>query len=140
MSPQPWTGSAGDCVVDAGALLELLLRGPRAEAVGRALDGRRMAAPTHVDVEVLDALHALETDGVIGSERVDAVLTDLHTAPVERYSVRTLLRSVWALRTALPAYEACYLALAARLSCPLVTTDPRLATMPDLPAPVISVG
>lgn len=129
-----------DCVVDASALLELLLRGPRAAAVAAALDGRRMAAPTHVDVEVLAALRALEHDGALGPERVDVLISDLHQAPVERYSVRTLLRSVWAMRTQLPPYDACYVALAARLECPLVTTDRRLAAVRGLPARVISVG
>jgi predicted nucleic acid-binding protein len=128
-----------DCVVDAGALLELLLRGPRAPALERALDGRRMAAPTHVDVEVLAALHALERGGLIDQRRVEAVLADLHAAPVERYSVRTLVRPMWALRSARSAYDACYVALAARLSCPLLTTDERIAAVPDLPATVIAV-
>lgn len=128
-----------DCVVDAGALLELLLRGPRAHAVERALDGRRMVAPTHIDVEVLAALHALERGGLIDPQRVETVLADLYAAPVERYSVRTLVRPMWALHTVLSAYDACYVALAARLSCPLLTTDDRIAAVPDLPAKVIAV-
>ena len=128
-----------DCVVDAGALLELLLRGPCADAVERARDGRRMAAPTHVDVEVLAALRVLEHRGELGPEQVDALLSDLHAAPVERYSVRTLLRPAWSLRARLSAYDACYVALAARLSCPLITTDARIAAVPDLPAQVIAV-
>lgn len=128
-----------DCVVDAGALLELLLRGSRAEAVERALDGRRMAAPTHVDIDVLAALRELKRDRALSPARVDRVLADLYAAPVERYTVRTLLHRVWSTSAVLPAYDAGYVALAARLGCPLVTTDHRIARVPDLPADVITV-
>lgn len=127
-----------DCVVDAGALLELLLRGSRADAVENALRGRRIAAPSHLDVDVLAALQTLRAHALIQDDRAGEVLTDLYTAPVDRYSVRTLLKQSWAL-DGLSAYDACYVVLAGRLGCPLVTIDQRIAQVRDLPAEVIAV-
>jgi predicted nucleic acid-binding protein len=48
------------CVIDAGALLELLLRTLRAESVQSVVDDRQMVAPAVIDAEVLSALRGLD--------------------------------------------------------------------------------
>ena len=45
-----------------------------------------------------------------------------------RYPVAVITDRVWALRHNLTAYDASYIALAEALSCPLITTDNRIAT------------
>jgi predicted nucleic acid-binding protein len=124
------------CVVDAGALVELLLRGLRAPRVERAIDGRDLVAPAVIDAEILSALRGLVRGHAINAQRALDAISDLHRAPVQRYPLEPLLDQAWALRDRLTAYDALYVALALRLDCPLVTTDDRIPS-PRLPARVI---
>jgi predicted nucleic acid-binding protein len=50
-----------------------------------------------------------------------------------------LMTDAWALRDNLPAYDACYVALARRLGSALITGDHRLARAPNLGIPLILV-
>ena len=124
------------CVVDAGALLELLLRTLRAESVQAVVDDRQMVAPAVIDAEVLSALRGLERTRSITPARAAVAVNDLRTAPVERYPLDSLLEPAWGLRSRLHAYDALYVALAVQLDCPLVTTDDRIPN-PRLPAQVL---
>jgi predicted nucleic acid-binding protein len=47
--------------------------------------------------------------------------------PITRVPVGPLLQRAFELRANVTAYDACYVALAEALDCPLVTTDRRLA-------------
>ena len=124
------------CVIDAGALFELLLRGLRAGAVERAVGGRDLVAPAVIDVEIMSALRGLERSHSLSASRAAAALEDLRRAPVRRFPLEPLLDRAWSYRDRLTAYEALYVALAVDLACPLVTTDDRIPS-PRLPADVI---
>lgn len=124
------------CVIDAGALVELLLRTLRAEAVQAAVDDRQLVAPAVIDAEILSALRGLERNRTITPGRAAEAIEDLRRAPVERYALAPLLPRAWSLRDHLHAYDALYVALAVELGCPLVTTDDRILTH-RLPAEVI---
>jgi predicted nucleic acid-binding protein len=124
------------CVIDAGALVELLLRTIRADAVQGAIGDRQLVAPAVIDAEILSALRGLERSRAITSERASVAVDDLRVAPVERYGLEPLLTRAWSLRDRLHAYDALYVALAVELECPLVTTDERIPS-PLLPAEVI---
>ncbi|WP_395647093.1 type II toxin-antitoxin system VapC family toxin [Terricaulis sp.] len=119
-------------VVDASAVLELLLRTPASALVGeRLLDPREtLHAPHLLDVEVTQVLRRYAANGDIDSERGEAALADLADLPVHRYPHDFLLSRVWGLRHNLTAYDAVYVALAEALDAPLLTRDQRLAGAP----------
>lgn len=124
------------CVIDAGALVELLLRSLRADAVQAAVADRRLVAPAVIDAEILSALRGLERNRAVTPGRAAEAVEDLRQAPVERFALEPLLHRAWSLRDQLHAYDALYVALAVELDCPLVTTDDRILTR-RLPAAVI---
>lgn len=117
-------------VVDASALLEVLLRTPAAETVEDRLFGHRQAlhAPHLLDVEVAQVIRRYAANGEIDAERGRMALMDLVDLPVRRYPHDLLLPRIWILRNNLSAYDAAYVALAEALGAPLLTRDQRLAT------------
>jgi predicted nucleic acid-binding protein len=124
------------CVIDAGALTELLLRSLRANAVQAAVEDRDLVAPAVIDAEILSALRGLERSRSLPPARAAVAIEDLRRAPVQRFPLEPLLVHAWALRNRLNAYDALYVALAVELGCPLVTTDNRIPGS-RLPAQVI---
>jgi predicted nucleic acid-binding protein len=117
-------------VVDASALIEVLLRTSSAQAIEQRLFSSRQAihAPQLIDVEVAQVVRRYAMVGQIDSDRGRAVLDDLMVFPMWRHSHDVLLPRVWELRNNLSAYDAVYLALAEALDAPLLTHDQRLAT------------
>jgi len=116
-------------VVDASALIEVLLRTPAAIAVERWLFDPRQTlhAPHLLDVEVAQVVRRYAAKGEIDGERGRAALADLSDFPLRRYPHEFLLPRVWDLRNNLTAYDAVYIALAEVLDAPLLTRDHRLA-------------
>ena len=116
-------------VVDASALIEVLLRTPAAQAVERRLFDtlRTLHAPHLLDVEVAQVIRRYAASGEIDAERGRAALIDLADLPLQRYPHDFLLPRVWDLRNNLTAYDAVYIALAEALDSPLLTRDQRLA-------------
>jgi predicted nucleic acid-binding protein len=116
-------------VVDASALIEVLLRTPAAIAVERWLFDPRQTlhAPHLLDVEVAQVVRRYAAKGEIDGGRGRAALADLSDFPLRRYPHEFLLPRVWDLRNNLTAYDAVYIALAEVLDAPLLTRDHRLA-------------
>jgi predicted nucleic acid-binding protein len=116
-------------VVDASALVEVLLRTPGASAVEQRLFDRRetLHAPHLIDVEVAQVVRRYAAHTEIDGERGRAVLVDLADFPIRRYPHGFLLDRIWHLCTNLTAYDAAYVALAEALNAPLLTRDRRLA-------------
>jgi predicted nucleic acid-binding protein len=116
-------------VVDASALIEVLLRTPAARAVESWLFDPRQTlhAPHLLDIEVAQVVRRYEAKGEIDDERGRAALADLADFPLRRYPHEFLLPRVWDLRNNLTAYDAVYVALAEVLDAPLLTRDQRLA-------------
>ena len=119
-------------VVDASAVLEVLLKTRSAPVVGQRLfePDRSLHAPHLIDVEVTQVLRRYAASGAIDSERCHAALEDWTDFPVNRYPHDFLLPRVWELRHNLTAYDAVYIALAESLDAPLLTRDQRLASAP----------
>jgi predicted nucleic acid-binding protein len=116
-------------VVDASALLEVLLRTPAAPAVERRLfdAGESLHAPHLIDLEAAQVLRRYAAAGQITAERGRAALDDLAALSLRRYPHDWLMMRVWRLRDNLTAYDAVYVALSEALAAPLLTRDRRLA-------------
>lgn len=119
-------------VLDASAVIELLLgTGPRI-AARIARPGETLHAPHLLDVEVAHVLRRLQLGGELEEERGRQALEDLADLDLERYPHHDFLPRVWELRRQMTAYDAVYVALAEALRAPLLTLDERLASSPGL--------
>lgn len=116
-------------VVDASAILEMLLQTKAADRVMDRLFGRpeTLHAPHLIDVEVLQVLRRYVAGRQIDAARAEESLAAFVVMPLERYSHELLLSRMWQLRGNLTAYDASYVALAELLDAPLLTRDARLA-------------
>ena len=116
-------------VVDASALIEVLLRTSASPAVEQRLFASRQTlhAPHLLDVEVAQVIRRYVASGDIEAERGRTALTDLVQFPIRRYPHDVLLPRIWELRNNISAYDAAYVALAEALDAPLLTRDRRLA-------------
>jgi predicted nucleic acid-binding protein len=126
-------------VVDASALVELLLQSERAPAVLQAVGRTEMVAPDGINPEVLSALRRLERIGELSAGRARQAIDDLLDAAVRRLPTLPLLPDAWMLRANVTSYDACYVALARNLRCPLITGDLQLSRAPGLGVPLITV-
>lgn len=119
-------------VVDASALVELLLGLPGAAAVARriALDRETLHGPHLLTAEVAQVVRRYERNGNIDAARGAAALDDAADLDVNLYDHIPLLARVWEIRHNVSAYDALYLALAEALDAPLLTTDRRLLAAP----------
>ena len=119
-------------VLDASAVLELLLSTPRGAKVAARIapPTESLHAPHLLDVEVAQVLRRYDSAGVLSAAEGERALEDLAALDVSRYAHDLLLPRIWALRANATAYDACYLALAEVLAAPLVTCDGRLARAP----------
>ena len=116
-------------VVDASALLEILLRTPAAERAERRLFAAQetLHAPHLLDVEAAQVIRRYAALGELDIERGRIALGILADFPLRRYGHSVFLPRIWDLRNNVTAYDAVYVALAEALEAPLVTCDRRLA-------------
>jgi len=116
-------------VLDASALLEVLLGTPAAGQVSRRIFARRetLHAPHLLDLEVAQVLRRYCAHGELSEGRAREAVLDLLDFPLTRYPHDLFLGRIWELRANLTAYDAAYVALAEALRAPLVTRDSRIA-------------
>ena len=126
-------------VIDASALVDLMVQSERAPAVLQAVGSTDMVAPDVVNPEVLSTLRRFERIGKLPAKRASQAVEDLLDADVRRFSTLALLPAVWELRADITTYDGCYVALARVLGCPLVTGDLRLSRAPKLGVPLVTV-
>jgi predicted nucleic acid-binding protein len=116
-------------VVDASAIVEILLRTPDAIRVEERVlqPTQTLHAPHLLDVEVAQVLRRYAARGELTPERGTQALELLVRFPIARYPHEALLPRIWRLRGRLTAYDATYVALAEALGARLVTRDAKLA-------------
>jgi predicted nucleic acid-binding protein len=125
--------SARLLVVDASVVVEVLRRSERGDAVAARIRGATLAAPAHVDAEVLSALGRLVRGGDAEPARIPRALDRLARLPVERYPIAPLVQRAWALRESIALRDGLYVACAETLSATLLTLDARLARSAPVP-------
>lgn len=126
-------------IIDTSALLEWLLRTPRAAAVDAYLreSGAMICAPHSLDLEVVETLHLYVESGQISKPRALEALEDLQSLRIFRYGHEPYLPRIWELRGSTSAGLAAFLALAETLSVPLLTCDSELAEVAGHQARVV---
>ena len=113
-------------VIDAACVIDLLVGSLRALPVLEAIIGRRLAAPVHIDQEVLSALAWIQRAGAARTD-IDERLELFRAMPLARHSLVPLLRGAWMRAESLPISDGLYVELAEQLQAPLVTCDPDMA-------------
>ncbi|WP_429911703.1 type II toxin-antitoxin system VapC family toxin [Glycocaulis sp.] len=116
-------------IVDASALLEVLLRSPAASQLETFMfeSGTSLHAPHLIDIEAAQVIRKFALSGKISANVGADALADLAGFPLRRYPHDFLLPRIWELRHAISAYDASYVALAEVMDMPLLTRDARLA-------------
>jgi predicted nucleic acid-binding protein len=114
-------------VVDASAIVDLLLGTEPGTEVELRLRRRELHAPAHLDAEVLSALGRLHRAGQLADDQVTERLEIVASAAIERHALPGLLAGAWNRRHTLRLVDALYVELAEHLDAVLVTTDARLA-------------
>lgn len=118
-------------VVDASVLAPAIIdAGTDGAAIRARLRGETIAGPDLLRIEVLGVIRKGVIAGSLTTKQADAAVDDLLDLPVSVFPSAPLLRRAWALRDNVTAYDACYVALAEALDCPLLTGDSRLANAP----------
>ena len=120
------TADGNKLVLDASAMVDLLLGAPPAPAIRLRLLGGQLHTPAHFDAEVLSALGRLSRAAHVPAAVVRALLPRVENARIERHPVGPLLTGAWDRRGDLRLVDALYVELAERLNAPIISTDDRL--------------
>lgn len=126
-------------MIDASALVEVVLRTELGELVADTIRDRRLIAPELIDAEVLASLRRSVLANSVPDPEANAAVNRLINAPITRYSHRTLVREAWRYRQNVSSYDALYLALALKNRMPLITVDARLSRAPVTDVAVINL-
>jgi predicted nucleic acid-binding protein len=126
-------------VLDASAVVDLLVDNPRTPAVRRAFAGVDAIAPALMDAEVLNAISRDVRHGNLSPAQAEWALHMLSIAEIERLPIDSLARDAWALRHNVSSFDSFYVVLARLIGCPLITCDRALAGAPNLGITVMVV-
>jgi len=129
---------ATEAVIDCSALVDALIReDATGEAARVRVRGTRLHAPHLLDAEVGQVLRRKVRGGYLPKAFAPGRLRAARIAVAERYPHIPLMDAAWQLHENVSFYDALYVALAARLGLPLVTTDSKLTeTSVELPCRV----
>lgn len=116
-------------VVDASVAVKWFLPEEHAEAAQKLLeDGNDLLAPDLVRAEIGNVMWKRWRRGEISAEVANEVLRDLGRLPLRIETSEPLMVAAWVVseRFDRSFYDGLYVALAARVDCPLVTADRKL--------------
>jgi predicted nucleic acid-binding protein len=89
-------------------------------------------APSHVDVECLNALRGRMLGRLVSQADFTAMARLIPQLPVIRHAISALVPRILSLAWNATAYDAAYIALAEALDADLLTTDAALAGVPSI--------
>ncbi|MGH1550778.1 type II toxin-antitoxin system VapC family toxin [Leifsonia poae] len=115
-------------VIDCSALVELMSKGGLAAVRAHPeLSECLLGAPHLVDAEFVNAVRQLARRNPELVDRFEQLLVEFHRLDLTRFEHAPLTWEAWRLRDRVTAYDGMYVALAADLGVPLITSDRRLA-------------
>jgi predicted nucleic acid-binding protein len=116
-------------VTDASAVVEYLLRTPRATAIGMTIEDVEVSlhVPALCDVEVAAVIRRALLSRRLREDRAHEAITDYLELPLTRHGHAALIARILQLRANFSAYDATYVALAEQLGAVLLTADAGLA-------------
>lgn len=117
-------------VVDASALVELLLKRRCWRTVESVLSDDDAYAPELLDAEVVSTLRRYWLAGELTDDRAEVALDVLTGSPIVRVPLAPLSTLAWHHRANLSAYDAYYVGLASLLGCRVLTRDAAIARAP----------
>ncbi len=113
-------------VLDASAIVELVLDTARGARVGQRLRGEDLHAPQHMVIEAASAVRRAMVRGLISQRDAEIAVNDLLAVPVQRWDVMALFDRAWSLKRTHTVEDALYVALAEGTGSPLITCDASL--------------
>ena len=120
-------GGTGRVVLDASAIVDVLVHNERTAAVREAVGSAEQHVPSHFDTEVLSALGRMHRAGLLTDGEVRLRLGVLARSSMTRHPLASLLPGAWVRRHRLQLPDALYAELAFSLDAPLITCDAGLA-------------
>ena len=119
---------AESLVLDASAMVDLLVGSDLAGSVGDHLYDSEVHAPGHFDAEVLSALGRLHRASQLTTRQVTDRIDLVASSPIVRHPLAPLLKGAWRRRGNLRLVDALYVELASQLDTSIITTDRGLAS------------
>lgn len=114
-------------MVDASALVGLLIDPSLSGVIADRLSSSQLHAPDHLPVELSNVLRRLRNAGDLGETGARLALDGFWRLPIQLWPYESLHERSWQLGHNLSSYDAAYVALAERLGAPLLTLDARLS-------------
>jgi len=119
---------AESLVLDASAMVDLLVGSDHASSIEAHLHASEVHAPGHFDAEVLSALGRLHRASQLATRQVTDRVDLVASSPIVRHPLAPLLTGAWRRRGSLRLVDALYVELASQLDTLIVTTDRGLAS------------
>lgn len=114
-------------VLDAAALVDLVLDQPSAPWVLEQIEANEVSAPAHQPAEVLSAIARLARAGALDEPSARDAIDEAARLPQNLVALTgTRLRRAYAMADRIRVLDGLYVTVADELGCPLVTTDLRL--------------
>ena len=112
-----------DVLIDAGALMPILINEPEKESIINLTKNCELLAPSVLPYEIGNALTRLKRRQIMDDKQIMAAYSDFKSIPLRLLEVDIENALKIACKYAIYAYDAYYLEMASRLRLPLLTID-----------------
>jgi predicted nucleic acid-binding protein len=119
-------------VVDASAMVDMLVGSHVGIDVGERLRDKDVHVPAHFDAEVISALGRLHRAGDLTQDQVEERVDLTAEAPIQRHLLAPLLQGAWQRHHNVRIVDALYIELATHINARIMTTDAGMASASPL--------